>query len=76
MTAKIAQPIPLLWRLQTTLRQQIVLTILFTLAGLYVLEEDQKSNHSVADTGNSVVVVSIIWVVALSGVQQGDATCR
>ena len=30
------QPIPLLWRLRTTLKQQIVLTTLFTLAGLYV----------------------------------------
>ena len=33
------QPIPLLWRLRTTLKQQIVLTALFTLAGLYVLAQ-------------------------------------
>lgn len=31
-----SQPIPLLWRLRTTVRQQIVLTAIFTLAGLWV----------------------------------------
>ena len=37
MILTFLQPIPLLWRLRTTLKQQIVLTILFTLAGLYIL---------------------------------------
>lgn len=48
-------PMPLLWRLQVTVRQQIVLTMLFTLAGF-------------------VVIVSIIWVVVVSRVQQSDVT--
>ena len=76
MNTKITQPMPLLWRLRTTLRQQIILTILFTVAGLYVLEKDRYSNRSVADDRNSVVIVSIIWVIVLSRAQQEDFTCR
>lgn len=30
----IKQPLPLLWRLRTTVRQQIILTAIFMLAGL------------------------------------------
>ncbi|KAF6223058.1 hypothetical protein HO133_001110 [Letharia lupina] len=48
-------PIPLLWRLRTTVKQQIVLTVLFTLAGF-------------------VVLVSIIWVVVLSRLEEADVT--
>ena len=32
----LGQPIPLLFRLRATVKQQLVLTALFTLAGLYV----------------------------------------
>ena len=39
------QPIPLLWRLRTTLKQQIVLTALFTLAGLYVFAQGSLSDR-------------------------------
>ncbi|MDI1491216.1 MAG: hypothetical protein OHK93_002423 [Ramalina farinacea] len=48
-------PLPLLWRLRTTLRQQIILTAIFTLAGF-------------------VVLVSIIWIVVLSSIEQTDVT--
>ncbi|KAL8685307.1 MAG: hypothetical protein Q9218_007847 [Villophora microphyllina] len=48
-------PMPLLWRLRTSLRQQILLTAIFTLAGF-------------------VVLVSIIWVVVLSRLEDKDVT--
>ena len=40
------QPIPLLLRLRTTLRQQIILFAIFTLAGLYVDEADVQLDAS------------------------------
>ena len=40
----LRQPIPLLWRLRTSVKQQIVLTVLFTLAGLYVSAQDWLSD--------------------------------
>lgn len=48
-------PIPLLWRLRTTVKQKVILTALFILAGF-------------------VVLVSIIWVVVLSRLEQADVT--
>ena len=39
----LRQPIPLLFRLRTTVKQQIVLTALFTLAGLYVPQTTSSS---------------------------------
>lgn len=48
-------PVPLVWRLRTTLRQRIILFAIFTLAGF-------------------IVVVSIIWVVAVSQPSHSDFT--
>ena len=42
----LRQPIPLLFRLRTTVKQQIVLTALFTLAGLYVPQTTSSSADS------------------------------
>ncbi len=69
------QPIPLLWRLRTTLKQQIILTALFTLAGLYVFVSDEVS-ISLIDVELSVVLVSIVWVIVLSRIGQSDVTCK
>ena len=70
------QPIPLLWRLRTTRKQQIILTALFTLAGLYIHLNKQDRHEQSADFGSSVVLVSIIWVVVVSRLEQTDVTCK
>ncbi|KAI4232913.1 MAG: hypothetical protein LQ352_008293 [Teloschistes flavicans] len=55
------------------MRQQIILTAIFTLAGLYVFTGELR----VAPTDtSSVVLVSIIWVVVLSKLKEEDVTCQ
>ncbi|KAL8821238.1 MAG: hypothetical protein Q9191_007351 [Dirinaria sp. TL-2023a] len=66
-------PLPLLWRLRTTVRQQLILLAIFTLAGLYAWKP-QLSLATTADRTSSIVLVSIIWVVVLSRVELPDFT--
>ena len=75
ITTDSQQPIPLLFRLRTNRKQQIVLTALFTLAGLYVSAQDLVARLLV-DIKSSVVLVSIIWVIVLSRLEQKDVTCK
>ena len=51
------------------------MTALFTLAGLYVSAHDLLA-RLLADIQSSVVLVSVIWVIVLSRLEQKDVTCK
>ena len=58
----------------------MVLAALFTLAGLYVPTNDLSLSLSppvaAADLERSVVLVSVIWVIVVSRLEQSDLTCN
>ncbi|KAL8955608.1 MAG: hypothetical protein Q9193_006603 [Seirophora villosa] len=61
------QPIPLLWRLRTSFNQKIVLTAIFTLAGLYASPSPYFSvaaNPSLSQRGHRNYINSGIWTAA------------
>ncbi|KAL9047561.1 MAG: hypothetical protein Q9206_006665 [Seirophora lacunosa] len=62
-----ALPIPLLWRLRTSFNQKIVLTAIFTVAGLYSSPSPYFSvaaNPSLSQRGHRNYINAGIWTVA------------